>query len=215
MSFRDDYIIDRVSRDVAMDIVVRNHYLHRIAPCSVAFGLWKGHTFGAPVGVIVYGVGPSTTMRSGVCGKDEAGNVYELTRLWVDDDVPRNGESYLIGNTIKKLDKEIIISYADSSAGHVGYVYQATNFFYCGLSAKFRDPKVRGMEHLHHATYARGMTMAQVRKKYGEDNVYYVDRPRKHRYVFFNAKRKRRSELIGKLRWDVLPYPKMPLCHEI
>jgi hypothetical protein len=98
--------------------------------------------------------------------------VYELNRLWVSDDVPKNGESYLIANSIKRLDKEIIVSFADTSQSHVGYVYQATNFLYCGLSAKFRDPKVKGMENMHHATYAHGMTMKQVKEKYGEENVY-------------------------------------------
>ena len=135
-------------------------------------------------------------------------NVYELNRLWVSDDVPKNGESYLIANSIKRLDKEIIVSFADTSQSHVGYVYQATNFLYCGLSAKFRDPKVKGMENMHHATYAHGMTMKQVKEKYGKENVYYVERPRKHRYIFFNANKRRKKELRALLRYKVLPYPK-------
>ena len=135
-------------------------------------------------------------------------NVYELNRLWVSDDVPKNGESYLIANSIKRLDKEIIVSFADTSQSHVGYVYQATNFLYCGLSARFRDPKVKGMENMHHATYAHGMTMKQVKEKYGEENVYYVERPRKHRYIFFNANKRRKKELRALLRYKVLPYPK-------
>ena len=47
-----------------------------------------------------------------------------------------------------------------------------------------------------------------LKEKYGEENVYYVDRPRKHRYIFFNARGKRKKELLGKLKYDVLPYPK-------
>ena len=124
------------------------------------------------------------------------------------DDVQKNGESFLIANSIKRLDKEIIVSFADTSQNHVGYVYQASNFLYCGLSAKFRAPKVRGMENMHHATYAHGMTMKQVKEKYGAENVYYVDRPRKHRYIFFNANKKRKKELMALLRYKILPYPK-------
>ena len=135
-------------------------------------------------------------------------NVYELNRLWVADDVPKNGESYLISHTLKKLDKEIIVSFADTSQGHIGYVYQATNFLYCGLSAKFKDPKVKGFENMHHATYAHGMTVEQVKEKYGEENVYYVERPRKHRYIYFNAKGRRKKELMKKLKYKILPYPK-------
>ena len=52
------------------------------------------------------------------------------------------------------------------------------------------------------------MNMKQIREKYGKDNVYYEERPRKHRYVFFNAKKKRRKDLINLLKYKVLPYPK-------
>lgn len=189
-----------------MKTVIEKHYLHRKCPCSHAFGLFDRG--GYLVGVVTYGVSCSSTLLKGICGEDEMHNVYELNRLWVSDDVPKNGESYLIGNTIKKLDKEIIVSFADSSQEHVGFVYQATNFLYCGLSAKFRDPKVKGLENQHHATYAHGMSMAQVIEKYGKENVYYVDRPRKHRYIYFNCNKKRKKELMGKLRYKILPYPK-------
>lgn len=201
------YHIKEISYQQAMSIVIKKHYLHRKCPCSIAFGLFQNDT-NEVKGVVTYGVSCSSTLLRGICGDEHMHNVYELNRLWVSDDVPKNGESYLIGNTLKKLDKEIIVSFADSSQGHVGYVYQSTNWLYCGLSAKFRDPKVKGLEHQHHATYAHGMTMKQVKEKYGEDNVYYVDRPRKHRYIYFNCKKSRRKELMGLLRYRVLPYPK-------
>lgn len=184
------YFIKEIPYKEAMELVVKNHYLHRKCPCSHAYGLFDASS--QIKGVVVYGVSCSSTLLKGICG-EEMHNVYELNRLWVSDDVPRNGESYLIGNTIKMLDKQIIVSFADTSKGHIGYVYQATNFIYCGLSAKFKDPKVRGYENMHHATYAHGMTMKQVIEKYGAENVYYVDRPRKHRYIYFNCDKKRKG----------------------
>ena len=202
----NDYSIKRIPYKLAMDMVIKLHYLHRKCPCSFAFGLFDKNN--EIKGVVVYGVSCSSTLLKGICGPEEAHNVYELNRLWVDDSVPKNGESFLIANTIKQLDKEIIVSFADTSKVHVGYVYQATNFLYCGLSAKFLDPKVRGKENMHHATYAHGMTMKQVKEVYGEENVYYVERPRKHRYVFFNCNKRRKKELKKKLRYKIYPYPK-------
>jgi len=114
----------------------------------------------------------------------------------------------LIGRTLRRLDREIIVSFADASQNHVGVVYQATNWFYTGLSAKFRDPRVRGLEHQHHATYGHGLSNAEIVEKFGVENVYFVDRARKHRYVFFNASKRRRKELLSLLRYPVLPYPK-------
>ena len=209
MSIKEDYYIKQINYQIAMQIVIANHYLHRQAPCSIAFGLFKKSSSNInPIGVIIYGVSCSSTLLKGICGESEKNNVYELTRLWIQDDTPKNVESFLIGNTLKQLDKEIIVSFAEGERGHIGTVYQATNFYYCGLTIKFRDPKVRGLEHQHHATYAHGMTMAQIREKYGSENVYYTDRPQKHRYVFFNAKHRRKKELLKKLNYKIQDYPK-------
>lgn len=206
MSIKEDYTIKQIDYKTAMETVIQNHYLQRKSPCSKAYGLFdKDDNI---VGCVIYGVPCSSTLLKGICGEEEMHNVYELNRLWVADDVPKNGESYLVGNTLKLLDKEIIVSFADTSQNHIGYVYQATNFIYCGLSAKFRDPKVKGLEHQHHATYAHGMTMQQVKEKYGEENVYYVDRPRKHRYIYFNCGKNRKRYLTQKLRYNIMNYPK-------
>lgn len=40
----ESYTIKEISYKVAMDIIVREHYLHRKAPCSKAFGLFDGDT---------------------------------------------------------------------------------------------------------------------------------------------------------------------------
>ena len=207
MGLREQYDIEKISYEVAMDIVVANHYLHRKCPVSQAFGLVDKRDRRV-VGVVTYGVSPSSTLLKGICGPEEMYNVYELNRLWVEDSVPKNGESYLVGNTIKLLDREIIVSFADTSQGHVGYIYQASNFIYTGLSAKFKDPKVKGRENQHHATYANGLTNQQVIDKFGAENVYFVERPRKHRYIFFNCSKTRRKELLKKLRYKVIEYPK-------
>jgi hypothetical protein len=207
MTLKDDYEIRKISYKEAMDIVTERHYLHRKCPVSHAFGLVRKNDFKI-VGVVTYGVSPSSTLLKGICGPEEAKNVYELNRLWVDDRVPKNGESYLIANTIRLLDREIIVSFADSSQKHVGIIYQAANFLYTGLSAKFKDPKVVGKENMHHATYANGLTNAQVIEKFGAENVTFVERPRKHRYIYFNCSRTRKKQLLAKLRYKVIPYPK-------
>lgn len=206
-----DYSVKRIDYRLAMKIIVERHYLHRTCPCSMAFGLCDSKN--DIYVVVTYGVPCSSTLLRGICGPEEAHNVYELNRLWIHPDMPRNAASYLVSRSMKKLDKEIVVSFADSSVGHVGYVYQACNFLYCGLSARFLDPKVRGMEGKHHATFAHGMTMRQVIEKYGEDSVEYVERPRKHRYVYFNAPPKRRKALRRKLLYGVMPYPKGDSSH--
>ena len=201
----DLYYIRQITYQLAMRLVIQNHYLHRKCPCSFAFGLFCKKTHNV-VGVIIYGTPSSAKLRSGICGPEEKENVIELTRLWVKDGTPKNTESYLIGNTIAKVNKEIVVSYAEIQQGHVGVVYQATNWIYTGLSAKRTNWTIDGVDK-HCQTIADKYTSSEIKEKFG-DRFSLVDRPRKHRYVYFNCKPRRKKQLMSKMKYPVLPYPK-------
>ena len=211
---KDDFYIKRVDYKTAMDIVVKYHYMHRTAPCSFAFGLYskkeKDNTslFSADklIGVIVYGTPSSAPLRMGICGIEEKNNVIELTRLWIEDNTPKNVESFLIGNTIPLVNKEILVSFAEGDIGHLGIVYQATNWIYTGLSAKRTNWTIKGIDK-HCQTIADKYTSKELREKYGDD-FKIVDRPRKHRYIYFNCNKYRKRELLNKLKYPICPYPK-------
>lgn len=199
----ENYTVQRIDYSTAMEVIVREHYLHRKAPCSNAFGLFlKGEI----KGIVCYGTPSSAPLRRGIAGIENASNVVELTRLWVCDSVPKNGESFLIGRTIKNAGKEIIVSYAEIQQGHLGVVYQATNWIYTGLSAKRTNWTIEGIDK-HCQTIADKYTVNEIREKYG-DKFSLQDRPRKHRYVFINAKGRRKAKLMGDLNYKQQPYPK-------
>ena len=199
------YTIRPIDYKSAMAIICKNHYLHRRAPCSFAFGLFDMERI---IGVICYGTPSSAPLRSGICGHAEKNNVIELTRLWIDDCSEKNAESFLIGNTLRLVNKEIIVSYAEIQAGHVGTVYQATNWIYTGLSAKRTNWTIEGVDK-HCQTIADKYTAKSIRETYG-DRFSLTDRPRKHRYVFFNCGPRRKKYLLSQLRYPVMPYPKKP-----
>lgn len=205
MSIKENYYIKEIDYKKAMDIIIKNHYLHRTAPCSFSFGLFENIT-NELKGVVIYGTPSSAPLRKGICGNDEKDNVIELTRLWVDDSVPKNGESFLIGNTIKRVNKEIIVSFAEIDQGHIGYVYQATNWIYTGLSAKRSNWVIEGVDK-HCQTIADKYTSKELTEIYG-DKFKRVPRPRKHRYVYFNCSKKRKKELLSKLKYKIESYPK-------
>ena len=194
--------IKAIPHKVAQNIIVERHYLHRKAPCSYSWGLYDNDEI---VGVIMYGTPSSAPLRRGIAGDDEKDNVIELTRLWIDDKIGKNAESYLIGNTVKKVNKEIVVSYAEIEQGHLGTVYQACSFLYTGLSAKRTNWVVEGIDK-HCQTIADKHTSEELKAKYGS-KFKLVPRPRKHRYVFINAKKKRRLELIDKLKYPIQQYP--------
>jgi hypothetical protein len=188
--------------------LLRKHYAKRLCPISYAFGLFVD---GVLRGVVTYGCPVSSSLRAGVCGPEYAGNVLELNRLCCDE--IKNGASFLIGNSLKMLPRpSIVVSFADISQGHVGYVYQATNWLYTGLSAKRTDWKIKGMEHLHGATVAdmsRGHEnrAEYMRARFGDD-FSLCERPRKHRYVYFVGDRLQKKKMKKALMYQIEPYPK-------
>lgn len=154
------------------------HYAKRKCPISYAFG---AYTDGNLIGVVTYGTPSSAPLREGIAGKKWANQVLELNRLCCE--TIKNLASFLVGRSLRMLPRPtIVVSYADTHQGHIGYIYQASNFIYTGLSAKRTDWKIKGKEHLHGATIAdesRGQTnrVEWMRKKYGDD-FYLEDRPR-------------------------------------
>lgn len=206
-----DYEVRQVSSQEAMRMVVENHYLHRRASAMYCYGLFDGEEM---IGCVVYGKPASNALCKGVCGPEEAEKVIELTRLWIQDGTPKNTESYLIGRSLRLLpkDRDIIVSYAEIQAGHVGTVYQATNWIYTGMSDRHVEWRLDGQNgnHSRHLFDQHGGVNGA--KEYYGARLQRHERPRKHRYIFFNtSSKKRRKELANKLRYEVQPYPKMEM----
>ena len=201
----EGYAVQPIQTQDAEHLILNVHYARRKPSITYAFGLFE---HGALVGVVTYGTPASSTLLRGVCGEQWAQHVLELNRLVLVNNKPHEA-SRLVGASLKLLPKpSIIVSYADTKQNHEGIVYQATNFLYTGLSSKFLDPVVRGLEHQHHATYAHGLTNAQLKEKYGEDNVYFIERSRKHRYIIFVGSKTQRKQMLKDLRYEIQPYPK-------
>jgi hypothetical protein len=199
------YEVRPIDKSKTKPFILEIHYAKRTPPISYAYGLFRDDQL---VGICTYGKPPSSTLIKGVCGEKWAPNVFELNRLCLLDNLP-NEASRLVAGSFKLLPKPlVVVSYADTKQNHTGIVYQATNFLYTGLSAKFRDPVVKGLEHQHHATYAHGLSNLQLKEKYGEENVYFIDRSRKHRYIKFLGSRTEIKEMIKDLRYKTEAYPK-------
>lgn len=185
--------------------LLKKHYAHRIPSISYAFGLYKSSVL---IGCITYGIPASNQLRVGVAGDEWTNAVIELNRLVIEEDSPKNSASILVGRSLNLLPKPmIVVSYADTSQGHIGYVYQATNFLYTGLSCKHKDMAVMGLEKYHSRSITRNTTKQELIDKFG-DAFYYTDRPQKHRYIYIVADKKTKAKILGSLRYEIQPYPK-------
>jgi len=205
---RQEYEVRLVTREECAPFVLEVHYARRWPSITYAYGLFHEEEL---VGVVTYGTPPSAPLRRGLAGDAHSLNVLELNRLCLKHN-KKNEASMLVGKSLKLLPQgKLIISFADTDQGHVGFVYQACNFKYYGLSAKRTDWKVKGLEHLHGQTIAdkfKGKGRADaLRELYGEA-FYLKDRPRKHRYVYATGDKKTRQLLYDCVLYKEEKYPK-------
>lgn len=201
--------VEQVSSRDTYDLLLNVHYAGRLPSISYAYGLFVD---GVLEGVVTYGSPAASPVRKGLLGPENAHLVLELNRLCLRNN-PYNGASRLVGASLRLLPgPKAVLSFADTSQEHMGTVYQACNFLYCGLSAKRTDWKIKGLEHMHNQTIVdmfkdRPDRAAAARERFGDD-FQLVDRPRKHRYVYLIGSKKERRDMRAALKYPVLPYPK-------
>lgn len=98
-------------------------------------------------GAISYGP-PNATDLAGYWNRQTQGKWWEIKRLAMSPNCPKNSESRFIAITIKMLRKMVevrgIVTYADNGQGHVGTIYKASGFKALGLTAAKNDYWVKG-----------------------------------------------------------------------
>jgi len=86
-----------------------------------------------PVGCILFSSPPREA------NKRYGGETWELSRLFLVDEIPKNAETWLIGKSVKYIkanhkNVQYLLSYADPSAGHAGTIYKAANWKSDGMT---------------------------------------------------------------------------------
>ena len=213
MTIPNNYKVRQIMSIEGKEWFLQKHYLKRLPPMSYCYGLYNNNL--NLIGVASYGRPAAHGVVKGAFDGKLMDNFLELNRLVINDGLPKNILSFFLSKTLNLLPKpQAIVSYADTSQGHHGYIYQATNWIYTGLSAKRKDYKLKGVHNLHSQSLldreGRHMTkgkVAEMKLKYGDD-LYTEHRPRKHRYFYILGNKKQRKEMIENLVYKVEPYPK-------
>ena len=133
MSIKDKYRVRRIKHSECNEWLIYKHYAKRVPSISFAFGLYSDKL----EGICTYGKPASYTLCEGICGKEHSHAVYELNRLCINEGLEKNVLSYFVSCTFGFLRTGfILVSYADPNNYHTGYIYQATNWIYTGLSSR-------------------------------------------------------------------------------
>jgi hypothetical protein len=199
----------------ARPYVARFHYSGTMpdATREVFAGYYPGSIL---AGFVVFGMGAGKGQYLAVLPDLKDGEYRELTRLWSPDDMPRNTESRLIGDSLRDLrGVRLVLSYADPAKGHVGTVYQATNWLYLGMTAggsrlvdengQELHSRLLSIYRMRHPDRYRGMTTRQIAASLGWSEV---PNSAKHRYAMLLGDRRQRARDLRALRVSPSPYPK-------
>lgn len=193
-----EYRIERIDKNTCAEFLETHHYLSK-----QGYGFRSGYNYGLFEKDMLIGVAVFHTVSAwetvkgcfGIKNKEQQG-FWELGRLAMDsDNKVRNSTSWFLSRAMKLFRQEAhpraIISYADADYHH-GYIYQACNFTYHGLTARKSDFWIKQPDGSF--------------KKCGRGRPHDVEgewRPRsqKHRYLKIYDKKLRAL-------WPQLPYPK-------
>lgn len=175
-----------IKKEEYSEFILNKHYAGRMPSISFSYGLYID---GKIEGVLTIGKPASNPLCVGVMGKEYSNKVYELNRLVVNEGMQRNILSWFVSTVLKilKVEDLILVSYADEGMSHKGYIYQATNWIYTGMSKERTDKYTPNGKHSRHYTE--------------EFNHLRKYRTSKHRYIYFTDRKK------VKQYTEILKYP--------
>lgn len=205
--------VRRVSVKEIRRAIVTGHYSGVMPDATQeAFGAYQDEVL---VGAAAYGPGGNSKTFGAIISGYDSSNARELIRLWVHPDAPTNTASFIIGRSLRLLPEQVglVVTFADTGQNHQGAIYQATNFYYLGMSNQgIRYVDASGVEvtaRLANVYRNRnpekfdGLSLAEIRDALGWTPIVSHQ---KHRYAIGVGRHKR--TINKQLEQLKRPYPK-------
>ena len=214
--------VEEITKNEAEGFIRKYHYRKIMPRLNKMF--YGGFTDGQLVAVMTLGWGtqPDKTIKKlfpSLSTKD----YYEIGRLCLIDELPRNSESNFISRVMKRVkndtDVKVIFSWSDGIMGKPGFVYQCSNFWYADKIKT--DIYITQEGYLIHPRSAK--KLLEINAKYvKKDKLFWLtqdfmdlnDITRlkgfQFRYIYFVCSNKERKRLVSECNIKLnKEYPKM------
>ena len=105
----ENLYIEKIHNSIAKELIVKHHYTHKWTIAELCIGIYdksKGSVFfDVPrlVGTVVFGPTAGANVARSVSSLLNHSNLWELKRLWVEDELGKNTESWVIGQCLKYI----------------------------------------------------------------------------------------------------------------
>ena len=202
------YTIRSIDSEQCKEWLLYKHYAKRIPRIIYSFGIFNEDlilqgicTFGTPARMLnnAYGV---------FDGKLSIQTV-ELNRLCINEGLEKNLLSFFVSKCLTFLPKPmVVVSYADGNQGHHGFIYQATNWIYTGITSLesiYSNNRTNEIVHPRTIVNLYGSREIESLPEYIEVSK---EESGKHRYFQFLGDKRKVKEMKNNLKYPILPYPK-------
>lgn len=189
------------------------HYAHRVPQVISAYSIFNDESEFCGTVCFGYGACPQIGRPYGLV----QGEVMELVRVALNGGQGHGHTSEIVADALRRLHGDrpmvkLVVSYADADQGHIGTIYQATNWLYMGKvkAGENLNIYVDG-EKVHHRTFTKDLLLTEAvddLRRRGH-TVEVLETKGKQKYLF-PFDRKLRKRLLR----SALPYPKAQVCIE-
>ena len=206
-----------VTTQTARQIIERYEWLRTMAKTTHHYGIFFGPYCG---GVACYGIATVAGKNHHLMFGIERNELGVLARGACVHWTPKGAASRLISYSLKLVASEglkVIVAYADTDAGEIGTVYQATNRIYIGPGSPtplMIAPNGRpyNVKVVHNHRLSRGQTetvsFKEQRNAMLEAGWTEEKGNPKHRYIQILATGEEGEAIREKIEKMILPYPK-------
>ena len=203
-SQKTDLVVDWCSYEAAKYAVMHWHYSKKMPRSKLnTLGVWEDGQF---VGAVIFGVGATPEIgKAFVLTKFQ---MCELVRVAMQDH--QTPTSAVVSRALRMLKGKadglrLVVSFADTAQGHLGVIYQATNWVYTGAK-EYHAYRVQGQivhPRVLHLRYGVGGQSVPWLRQNVDAQAERIITAAKHRYLYPLDRAMRRQ--IAPL---AQPYPK-------
>ena len=186
-----DFKVVPCERKEIVDFIEEWHYSKNVNGLTTTYCFKLLDVEDNLIGAMIYGrIAMANVWKKYANAENE---LIELKRLCCIDNTPKNTESFFIGKTINWLKRntsiKTIISYADTTYGHEGTIYKATNFRNVGMTKSGKVIMYKGKRY-HDKTIRTKYNgvikpfALEIKKALNNGEAEYVNTLGKHIYLY-------------------------------
>jgi len=186
-----DFKVVPCERKEIVDFIEEWHYSKNVNGLTTTYCFKLLDVEDNLIGAMIYGrIAMANVWKKYANAENE---LIELKRLCCIDNTPKNTESFFIGKTINWLKRntsiKTIISYADTTYGHEGTIYKATNFRNVGMTKSGKVIMYKGKRY-HDKTIRTKYNgvikpfALEIKKALNNGEAEYINTLGKHIYLY-------------------------------